>query len=88
MHFEAANLRHQLEVVQSELATVRQELEAASRKAREEKRDMEATTASFTEQLAAKGGCFGPGVFAATVVHIRMYVFMQTCTLFLVASVL
>lgn len=67
MHVEAANLRHKLEVVQSELVTVRQELGAASRNAGEEKRAMEATVASFTEQLAAKGGCFGPGAYAATV---------------------
>ena len=60
MHLEAANLRHQLEVVQSELVTVRQEWQAASRKAEEAERAMDATTASFTEQLAAKGWCFGP----------------------------
>lgn len=56
VHIEATNLRHQLEVVQSELATVRQEGEAASRRARDEKRTLESDIASLSEQLAAKGG--------------------------------
>ena len=55
MHAEAANLRHQLEVTQSELETVRQECEAANRKAKEEKKGLESTIASLSEQLAAKG---------------------------------
>ena len=44
VHAEAANLRHQLEVVQSQLSTVQ-----------EEKRSLETDIASLTKQVAAKG---------------------------------